>query len=150
LDLGLTDAFVVKLASDLTPLWAKSFGDSAYDQTAKTVAVSSKGDVLLGGSFKGSLGVLGPSSTSNTALDAFLAQLSPTDGSVVCAHGYGDATGAQQVMTIAVARAATGALADSLLVSGTFQSQITLGTTPTLDTGGPATMSNSFVARAIP
>ena len=146
-DLGLTDAFVVKLSPALVPIWAQAFGDATYDQAAKTVGVSSAGDVYFGGSFKGSLGTLGPSASSNTAPDAFLAQLAP-DGSVVCAHAYGDAAGAQQVLSLVVARAATAGVADAITVGGTFQSQITLGGT-TLDTGG-ASVSSSFISRVTP
>jgi hypothetical protein len=147
-DLGLTDAFVVKLTSTLAPAWAKSFGDAAFDQTAKTVGVSSTGDVYFGGSFKGGLGTLGLTSASTTALDAFVAQLAPTDGSMVCAHAYGDAAGAQQLTSLAVARAATGALADSILIGGGFSSQMPLGST-ILDTGNASTPA-SFIGRITP
>ena len=147
-DLGLTDAFVVKLTGALAPVWARSFGDAAYDQTAKTVAVSSTGDVFFGGSFKGSLGTLGPPAGGTTATDAFLAQLAGGDGSVVCARAYGDVAGGQQLTTITVARAATGALANAITMGGTFTSQITLGTA-TLDTGDPG-ISASYVGRVTP
>ncbi|MGC9986139.1 MAG: hypothetical protein ABSF35_21245, partial [Polyangia bacterium] len=48
-DLGLTDAYVVKLNSSLVPQWAESFGDANYDQAAKAVGVSSTGNVFIGG-----------------------------------------------------------------------------------------------------
>jgi hypothetical protein len=149
-NLGMTDAFVVKVTADLTPLWAKSFGDSGYDQTAKTVAVSSSGDVYFGGSFKGELGALNLTSTTTENLDAFLGQLSGVDGSVVCGHAYGDAPGAEQLSTVTVARAATGALADWIAIGGTFSKTITLGTT-TLDVGSGSNFTqNGFVSRITP
>ena len=150
-DLGLTDAFVLKLTSALAPVWAKSFGDALYDQTAKAVGVASNGDVIVGGSFKGSM-TLAPlptiTSASTTALDAWDAHLASADGSASCAHGLGDAAGAQAVGNLTVARTATGALADSIMMSGGFSSQIQLGGT-LLDTTS-ASISASYLTRVIP
>ena len=173
--LGLTDAFVVKLTSELVPVWAKSFGDSINDQSAKTVAVSSTGDVYIGGFFKGTMGVLGlesffPESTVPIIQDggvtidggvttsrsylknaAFMAQLAPADGFPVCAHAYARPADSQ-VNALSVARAATGALADSLMMGGSFASTMTIGST-TLDygTGDPLSpLTRSFIARVTP
>ena len=148
-DLGLTDAFVAKFTTALVPVWAKSFGDANFDQTAKAVAVSSAGDVFVGGSFKGSMGSLGITSASTTALDAWTVQLASADGSVICtAKAYGDAAGAQAVGAITQARTATGALADSVMMGGAFSSQISLGGT-LLDTGS-ASVAASYITRVVP
>ncbi|MGB8294208.1 MAG: hypothetical protein WCG85_02150, partial [Polyangia bacterium] len=48
-DRGKTDAFVAKLNSSLVPQWAFSFGDASYDQAVNALAVSSTGDVYIGG-----------------------------------------------------------------------------------------------------
>jgi hypothetical protein len=135
---GLTDAFAVKFNAPQGPplvapnsLWVYSDGDpngaNPYDQTVETVAVSSAGDVFVGGSFRGALPALGLTDSSNATTDAFMAQLSGANGSVLCAHAYGDARGDQSITTISVARVATGALADSIFVGGVFYSSITLG-----------------------
>ncbi|HEX7505453.1 MAG TPA: hypothetical protein VF550_01695, partial [Polyangia bacterium] len=133
-----------------------------FDQTAKTVAVSSTGDVYFGGSYKGGLGALGLTSTCTETvdnstdagpitkincanLDAFVAQLAGADGSVVCARTYGDATGAQMISSVSVARATTGALADSVTFGGSFASRLVLGPF-TLDTGS-GSVSDGYVAR---
>ena len=145
---GLTDAFVMKLDSTLAPQWAKSFGDVNYDQKAKSVAMSSSGDVFFGGNFEGGLGALGLTASSNTALDAFSAQLSGVDGSLVCAHAYGDAAGTQGITNITVARVATAALADSILVGGVFSSEMLLGSFD-LNTSDP-NLSAGFIARMAP
>jgi len=145
---GLTDAFVMKLDTTLAPQWAKSFGDANYDQKAKSVAVSSSGDVIFAGNFEGSMDTLGLSASSNTALDAFLAQLSGVDGSFVCAHPYGDAAGTQGISNIAVARVATGASANSTTIGGVFSSEMMLGSSD-LNTGD-ANLSAGFVARMVP
>jgi hypothetical protein len=141
---GLTDAFVAKLTTALAPVWAKSFGDANYDQTVKSVATSSTGDVYFGGSFKGTMPSLGLTDSSNSALDAYQAHLA-ADGSVLCASSYGDASGAQAISFVAVARTATGALADSVMAGGAFSSQIQLGSS-LLDTGS-ASVSASFITR---
>jgi hypothetical protein len=145
---GLTDAFAAKLTTGLVPVWAKSFGDTAYDQTVKSVATSSSGDVYLGGNFEGTLGALGLTASANTALDAFDAQLSGVDGSPLCAKSYGDAAGTQGIATITVARTATGALANSIMIGGSFSSDIQIGSFD-LNTGSPG-LSASFIARLTP
>lgn len=145
---GLTDVFALKLTSALAPVWATSFGDSVYDQSAKTVGVASGGDVFIGGSFKGTLGALGLTSASTTALDAFTAQLAAADGSVLCAKAFGDGPGAQSTSMLTVARTASGSLANSVMIGGAFSSDITLGAT-TLSTGS-ASLAASYLSRLVP
>jgi hypothetical protein len=133
---GLTDAFVLKLTSTLTPVWAKAFGDASYDQNVQSLAASSTGDVFIGGSFKGTLTGLGLTAVGNSSAHAFAGQLSGSDGSPrpgssagLCAFAYGDTAGGQSVNTLVVARTATGAVADAVLMVGDYSSTITLGTT---------------------
>ncbi len=169
---GKQDGFVAKLNSSLVAQWAMSFGDADYNQTAKAVALTSSGDVLIGGAFDGTLNRLGNLTASdNTALDAFTAQLSGSDGSLICAHPYGDANGTQQVLAVTVATAATGALADSVMIGGSFSSTIALGSTNLFSPGNvcsvnadctdlglncsnghcvSALTSKSFISRLIP
>jgi hypothetical protein len=135
-DRGKTDGFVAKLNSSLVSQWAFSFGDASYDQAVDTVAVSSTGDVYIGGAFEGSLnGLTALVDSSNSNNDAFTAHLSGANGSVLCAQSYGDAVGAQTVTNVSVASAATGALADSVMIGGSFQNTITLGSTTLLSPG---------------
>jgi ribosomal protein S5 len=146
---GKNDGFVAKLNSNLVPQWAVSFGDADYNQTAKAVALTSSGDVLIGGAFDGVLnGLNGLTASGNTALDAFTAQLSGTNGSVLCAQAYGDANGTQQVFAVTVATAATGTLANSVTFGGSYSGGITFGAYP-LNTGSPGT-AYSFLARLVP
>jgi hypothetical protein len=133
---GLTDAFVLKLTSTLTPVWAKAFGDASYDQNVQSLGASSTGDVFIGGSFKGTLTGLGLTAVGNSNAHAFAGQLSSSDGSPrtgssfgLCAFGYGDTAGGQSVNAPVVARTATGAAADAVLMVGDYSSTITLGTT---------------------
>jgi len=147
-DLGATDVFVAKLTTALSPVWAKSFGDANFDQQAKSVATSSTGDVYVAGLFIGSMGAMNLTSLSNTNSDGFVGHLAGADGSVVCAHVYGDANGAQGVSSIAVARAATGALANEVQIGGGFSNTITFGGT-VLNTTSPS-ISQSYISRLNP
>jgi len=152
-DLGLTDAFVAKLsvtAPTLSPIWAESFGDAAHDQQAKSVATSSNGDVYVGGLFSGTMGTMNLTSFANTNSDGFVAHLSGQDGSVLCAHVYGDAAGVQEVDDVTVARAATGGLVDNVVIGGAFTSTITFTPLTALYTGtnpvGNPGLAASYIA----
>jgi hypothetical protein len=144
---GLTDAFALKLTSSLAPVWARSFGDADYDQSARSLGLSSTGDVFLGGSFKGTLGALGLTSSSNTALDAYVAQLRATDGTPVCARRFGDADGAQDITSVSVARTASGTLTDAVMVGGSFSSALEIGGSTW---NAPSTAKAGYVARIAP
>lgn len=136
---GLSDAFVAKFDSSLNGLWARSDGDATYDQYVKSVAVSSDGSVVIGGNFKGNLPYLGLTDSGNGQTDAFGAELSALDGSLLsahCAHSYGDAPGAQSISVVSVAR--TGPLKDVVFVGGPFTSTITLGSTQLVSLGSKA------------
>jgi hypothetical protein len=150
-DQGKTDAFVAKLNSSLVPQWAFSFGDASYDQAVKALAVSSTGDVYMGGAFEGTLnGLNGLADSGNSALDAFTAHLSGANGAILCAGEFGDAAGTQGVTAVTVASAATGALANAVTIGGSYSSSMTLGATSgtpiTLNTGSAGT-AYSFLAR---
>jgi hypothetical protein len=126
---GMGDAFVVKLAPTLAPRWAKSFGDSSFEQSVKSLAVTATGDVLIAGTVTGSLGGLGLTSSGLAAPDAFVARLAAANGATLSAHRYGDPDGAQGITAIAVARTAAGALADLVIGVGTFTGTVTFGPT---------------------
>ena len=146
-NLGLTDAFVVKFDKNIGTLWAKSFGDSGYDQGVKTLGIGANGDVFVGGAFKGTLGELGGfgrSSSYYTSFDAWSAQLASADGAPQCSHAYGDAGGSQSISAIAVARTSTNAV----MMGGSFSSEITLGSV-TLNTGSTSN-SWSFITNITP
>lgn len=149
-DLGQSDAFVVKLATSLSPLWAKSFGDATYDQQAKAVAVAAAGDVYVSGLFAGSLGALNLTSYSNTNSDAFVAHLG-SDGAPLCAHVLGDATGSQDSSAVLVAPAALTSIAGSVTLGGAFSSKIAFdnASTAILDTGG-GNNNASYILRVAP
>jgi hypothetical protein len=141
-DRGKKDGFVAKLNSSLVPQWAMSFGDDLYDQVVRGLALSSGGNVFIGGEFEGTLnGLNGLTSFGSATLDAFTAEISGVDGSVVCAQVYGDASGTQKVTAVTVASAATGTLADSVMIGGSFSNTIALGSTTLLSPGNVCTVN---------
>jgi hypothetical protein len=146
--LGLTDAYVAKFTTSLTPVWAKAYGDATHDQSANSIAADSSGNVLVGGTYSGSLGALGLSSASPDSADAFIAQLSGTDGSLACARSYGDAAGTQGLSPASVVSGTTGGLSGAVFMGGLFSSSMTLGST-TISTTGAGNQA-PFVARLAP
>ena len=146
--LGLTDAFVAKFTSALVPIWAKSYGDAAHDQTVNGIAADSSGNVFIGGTYSGNLGGLGLNSASPTSPDAFIAQLARANGSLLCARSYGDAAGSQGIRTAGVVSGAAGGLPNAVFIGGMFASSMTLGST-TITTPGSGTRY-PFVARLSP
>ncbi|MBK8258890.1 MAG: hypothetical protein IPK82_40305 [Polyangiaceae bacterium] len=73
---GLDDAFVVKLAPNGNPAWAKVFGDSNF-QVGIAVAAGADGSAFVGGSYNGSV-AFGPTMfLSAGADDIFLVKLAP-------------------------------------------------------------------------
>jgi len=154
-DLGLTDAFVAKFNSDLTPVCAKSFGDATNDQSGNAVACDSSGNIYLGGSYSGSLGSLinlnqTTLSPTQNGVSAWTAELASDCSVLECAaQSYGDAKKASHsITTMAVARTAPGAEANALFFGGPYASAMTIGST-TLNTGSANTFAN-FVARLTP
>lgn len=73
---GGTDIFVAKLSPKGEHLWSARFGD-AGNQHVRGVALDPLGNILLIGDFQGELNFGGPSLTSSTGTDIFVAKLDP-------------------------------------------------------------------------
>ncbi|MDB4944831.1 MAG: hypothetical protein JWP97_4365 [Labilithrix sp.] len=86
---GSWDIFVAKLDAAGNHLWSKRFGD-ADQQEAHTVAVDAAGDIVLGGTFWGSVDFGGGLLTSAGYVDAYVAKLDAA-GNHVWSKRYGDA-----------------------------------------------------------
>jgi hypothetical protein len=71
---GGDDIYVAKLDGSGKHLWSRSFGDSLV-QTAKSIAASKNGNVLLSGNFDGILDLGGGPHTNAGGPDAFLVKL---------------------------------------------------------------------------
>jgi hypothetical protein len=82
------DMYVAKFSPTGAHLWSENFWNTGAD-TGRAIAVNSSGDVLVAGSFAGSINFgTGPKSSTG-ADDIFVAKLDGTDGSGVWANRYG-------------------------------------------------------------
>ncbi len=145
---GKTDGFVVKLNSSLaSAMWGFTFGDAAFDQAVLSLALSSSGDVFMGGAFTGTLtGLGGLASNGNTSTDAFTVQLSGATGAVLCAQSYGDAAGNQNAAYLTVATAAS----NKVTFGGNFSGTMTLGSLTGSHVTLTAASNSGYVAGLVP
>ncbi len=118
---GQNDAYVAKLDTNGTALWAKSFGDAGYHQYAQHLATDAQGNVLVTGHFRGTINFGGGalSDVSNFFEDLFIAKLNPTGGHV-WSKRYGDINNEESQ---SIATDAQG----NVLVVGAFQKTINFG-----------------------
>ena len=145
---GKTDGFVVKLSSSLaSSLWGFTFGDAAFDQAVLSLALSSGGDVFMGGAFTGTLtGLSGLASNGNTSTDAFTVQLSGATGAILCAQSYGDVAGNQNAAYLTVASAAS----NKVTFGGNFSGTMTLGSLTGSHVTLTAASNSGYVAGLVP
>jgi hypothetical protein len=100
--LGLTDVFVAKFDPAGGHLWSKRYGD-AMAQNGKGIAVDGAGNVIITGSFAGTM-TFGASVLTSMGLlttDVFVAKLNPS-GQPIWAKQFGDALAAQSGKAVAV------------------------------------------------
>ncbi|WP_434042540.1 MULTISPECIES: hypothetical protein [Sorangium] len=115
---GDKDVLLIRLDENGVPLWSEDYGDDA-DQEGAAIAVDLAGNILLTGSFRGSLEIGDEVHSARGADDAFVAKIGP-DGSPLWSRRFGD-SGAQ---------AATSVAADLLgnsWVTGHFDGALDLG-----------------------
>jgi hypothetical protein len=86
---GLNDIFLLKLGQGGVTLWSKGFGD-ATNQLATDVAVDPAGNVVLVGSFAGTVNFGTGALMSGGSNDVYVAKFSPM-GQALWAKGFGDA-----------------------------------------------------------
>jgi hypothetical protein len=90
LSAGGYDIFLAKFDSDGHHIWSKQFGD-ASSQYVSGLAVTSSGDILLCGSFQGTVNFGGTTHTSAGDEDAYVAKFTP-GGALIWSGGFGDAS----------------------------------------------------------
>ncbi|XYI03887.1 MopE-related protein [Sorangium sp. So ce1128] len=122
---------ISKLGGAATPLWTRDVSPVSRMR----LAVDGLGNVVLAGSFSGTLGLGGSGLTSSGSNDMYLARLDP-DGNVVFSESYGDAA-YQSLMHLAVSADGTA------VIAGTFAGSITLGESTLV----AATAQDTFLAR---
>jgi hypothetical protein len=141
--LSTTDAFAAVLEKDGSPRWMKSFGDAVgYDQLGGGIAIDPAGNVVVAGSFNGSISFGGDTfQTSGVDVSGFLAKLAGSDGSHVWSTAFMDDQGLRAWGVSA------GPDAD-VLVAGGYKGSVVLGMPPQQlsSTGG----YEMFVARFAP
>ncbi|MEO7331851.1 MAG: hypothetical protein ABI193_24965 [Minicystis sp.] len=87
------DLFVARFDQAGTPLWSHRYGD-ARDQDAEAVALDGAGNVVITGSFLGTLAFEGKTlvnaDANNLSTDLFVAKLGAAAGNVLWAQRFGD------------------------------------------------------------
>jgi hypothetical protein len=131
-DPNAEDVFVAKLTSSGAHVWAKIYGDAAY-QDARGIAIDSDQNVAIIGDFEGSLnfsGVAGDLLTSAGMRDIFVAKLSGMDGSHVWSKRYGDSSnqgGKAIAVDVTKDIVVTGDFMGAVNFSGTAPDELTSG-----------------------
>lgn len=123
---GGKDAFVTKLSSDGTAVWAKGYGGTGLDY-ASAVEVDSLGIVVVVGPFSGSATFGGTVLVSAGSTDVFVATLL-TDGTIHWIKRFGG-TGGETVAGVGVSSTR------SIAVIGDFTSTINFGSVTLTNTG---------------
>jgi hypothetical protein len=136
---GVEDAFLAKLdGSSGAPVWSKRFGNAGSVTRSYGVTVDATGNVLVAGTFSGSVDFGGGVLTSAGGTDIFVAKLSPT-GTHIWSRRFGDASD-QAAKSIAVDGAGNA------FVTGYFAGSVDFGGGPLTSAGG----KDIFVAKLDP
>jgi hypothetical protein len=85
---GATDIFVAKFNSDGVYLWSRSFGDASWEY-CKDVATDGSGNIVIMGSFFGSVDFGGGPHSSNGVGDVYIAKFD-ANGNFIWARSFGD------------------------------------------------------------
>jgi len=115
---GLHDIYVAKLDGNGDYLWSKSFGD-AMEQEEIQVAIDKDGNVILGGSFQGTVDFGGGPLESAGSNDVFVAKLDK-DGSPMWSKRFGNDKN-QTLESVAVGPAG------EIAIAGGFEATIDFG-----------------------
>ncbi|HXJ80395.1 MAG TPA: PKD domain-containing protein [Candidatus Methylomirabilis sp.] len=110
---GLTDMFVAKYASDGTHVWSRSAGSSGFDY-GYGVGVDGSGNVVVVGSFNGTVNFGGSPLTSAGGADVFVAKYAAADGTHLWSKRYG---GSSDDTAFGVSVSSSG----NAIVTGYFQ-----------------------------
>ena len=126
-----TDTAVVSVTPAGTSIWARRIG-AAVSDSVEAVATDGSGNVVVAGTFRGSVDFGGTSLTSTGGADWFVAKYSPT-GTLLWVNKMG---GTAEDAAADVATAANG----DVVVTGRFSGSASFGGTP-LVANGPGDMA---------
>ena len=116
--LGSSDAFVAKVSSAGTVLWAFRFGGTSAD-TGTNVAIDPAGDVYAAGTFRNNVTVGNTTLVSQGLTDTFLIKVSGASGAPLWSTSFGS-TGSDEPGPGAMSFGAP----DSVFLAGAFNSPI--------------------------
>lgn len=117
---GGGDVFVAKLGPSGNHLWSKRFGDAASSQAGLGVVVDGASNVVLTGTFEGSIDFGGGSLTSAGGGDVFVAKLG-SNGDHIWSKRFGDGWDWQSGHGVATDGA------EDVFVTGTFRGAADFG-----------------------
>lgn len=123
---GESDGFVAKLDAEGEALWARRFGGAEHHQAGTAVAVDGQGNIVLAGSFKGTLG-LGGDEEAEGESDMFVAKLGP--GGEVLWRRAARSTSSGKALGVAVDGAG------NVVVVGSFRGELAVGATTLTNAG---------------
>jgi hypothetical protein len=124
---GNGDVFVAKYSPDGTHLWSKRFG-GAGGETGYAVAVDGNGDVVVTGSFTGTVDFGGGGLVSAGSSDIFVAKYSGMDGSYLWSKRFGSTTNDE-------GRAVAVDSGGNVVVTGGFSGTVNFGGTDLTSAG---------------
>lgn len=115
---GYSDIFVAKFGSDGSHIWSKRFGD-ANPQEIHAVAVDASGNVIITGSFYGTVDLGAGVLTSAGDEDIFVAKFGP-EGGCIWSKRFGDRNTQH-------ARCVAADVSGNVIVSGEFYGSVDFG-----------------------
>jgi hypothetical protein len=138
--LGNPGAFVAKMDPNGNPLWSLAFGASGSTSAVSFVATDPAGNVVVVGTFTGTINCGGSSLTASgpSAEEIFVAKLDP-NGNQVWSKSFGDGTNTVSVGSLALAGTS------GVVLAGTYDTSIAFGG-PALTPAGTATAGDFVVA----
>jgi hypothetical protein len=119
---GTSDLFVARLNPAGNPIWSKAFGNPGYLAQSRSVAVDGSGNIVIAGSFTGTLDLGAPALVSQGDHDIFVAKLDST-GTPLWSRAFGG-PGADKAFSVAVGPSG------SVAVTGAFHGLVTFGALP--------------------
>lgn len=136
---GSQDIFIAKFDPNGTHVWSKRFGDAGFQET-RDVAVDPAGNVVITGSFAGSINFGGRSLQGAGEDDVLVAKLDPNGG-----HLWSNSFGGAEMQTgQGVAADASG----NIVIVGHFIGTVCFGGATLVGSGDP--YYDIFVAKFIP
>ncbi len=124
---GESDIFLVKLDSNGNHLWSRNFGDSDH-QSVSSTTVDNANNVIITGSFEGTVDFGGGPLTSTGNVDIFIAKFD-SNGNYIWSRIFGDSE-AQ------LCRSVTVDSTNNVIITGCFEGTVDFGGGPLTSAGG--------------